>query len=246
MYKKSLTKSSKSKLGAARKQQPKNPRMNVSSVSVRCVKDMPYCDSFILGSSFSTSVTSFNILDALGSSTGLLQAFPQHSTPVTYNNAGTVAYRLRTKIVIDFIEFDFRMIGSQSTTLVAADLYNTIRWALYLEGPQSGVGSSLSYLTSVIGGTIIQDKMKVYHDQQYPLVSQAFDTVNSDNVPNVKTGFLKFPIHESFTFFSTTTTGVGAPWLSADKTIVLDVVSDSSIIPSPTFGYNARIFFRFM
>jgi len=207
---------------------------------------MPYCDSFITGSSFSTSVTSFNILDALGSSTGLLQAFPQRATPVTYNNAGTVAYRLRTKLLVKFIEFEFRMIGSQSTTLVAADLYNTIRWALYLEGPQSGVGSSLSYLTSVIGGTIIQDKLKVYHDQQYSLVSQAFDTVNSDNVPNLKTGFLKFPINEKFTFFSTTTTGVGAPWLSADRTIVLDVVSDSSIIPSPTFGYNARIFFEYI
>jgi len=207
---------------------------------------MPYADSFVTGSSSSTSVTSYNILDAIGSSTGLLQQFPQRGTPVSYNNAGTVAYRLRTRILIKWIEFEFKMIGSQSTTLVTADLYNVIRWALYLEGPQSGVGSSLSYLTSTIGGTIIQDKLKIYHDQQYTLVSQAFDTVNADNVPNVKTGFIKFPINENFTFFSTTTTGVGAVWLSADRTIVLDVVSDSSILPSPTFGYNARIFFEYI
>lgn len=206
----------------------------------RYVGDMAYVD-YMVSSNPSTSITSYGLLVNIWTSTGLLQQFPAHSTPA-YQNGN---FLLRQRLLITHMEADIEMIGSQSNTIAAADLFNQIRFAIWrAEAPVQQAPNA--YLTGVVTGPNITDVAHVYCDNTIPLPSQAFDSSSNYNVPMVRHMSLLIPVNHYFTFYSTTASGSGSAWHNEEGNIYLDVVSDSSVSPNPSFNFNIRVFFKFM
>jgi len=175
------------------------------------------------------------------SSSGLLQTFPAHADPI-YENA--VGVRLRQTLHLKFIEFDAEFVGSQSNTIVASDLYNNMRIAVFRTG-ETYQSANLNYVTSILS-TDIRDVQKVYYDEVIPLPSVAFDTANNTNVPNVKIRSIRIPINLKLSFFSSNASGAGAAWETRESDLVINVVSDSAVAPNPTIQFNSRLWFEYV
>lgn len=192
------------------------------------------------GLGVTTAVQTLRLFNAVQQ---LLSAFPSHATPISQNIAGTLVPGLRTTVHITHLEVDITMVGSQSNVVLVGDLYNFIRFAYYVEGvPYDGTGltSPTSYLTGVVSGTNIRDVDKVLCDQRRSLSVQAY--AGTQLVPQTVTFTMRIPIKRSFLFFST---NAGyTQWSTRQGNMLLDVVSDSSINPNPTFSHNTRIFFE--
>jgi hypothetical protein len=151
---------------------------------------------------------------------------------------------LRQKIWISHIELRTQFVGAQATVVAAADMYNSIRLALYLSGP-SYKESSAPYLTSVIGGGTLDDIKQIYVDKVVSLPSQAIDNVSGYNVPQVHNHFQQIKINRYFDWYSLTPTGT-ADWETVANDLLIDVISDSSVAPHPTVEWSARIFFTYV
>lgn len=189
----------------------------------------------------STGATSFTLLDPILAASGILQAFPAHSTPVYQNGV----LRLRTRIRIRRVEMRFIVVGAVSNAVLAADLYNTLRYAVYKTGIDYS-GTSTPYLNAVIGGTTLQDVNKVYFDKTDALPSQAYDTTITTPTPQVLTWDIYFEPHVILDCFSSNATGAGAAWDTNGTDIMFDHVSDSNLVPHPTIGFNARFIIDFL
>lgn len=200
----------------------------------------PVCD-FNISTSVSTSVTNLYPLDALLGSAGILQAYPQRSTPVYMN--GT--YRLRTRIHISRIEFRLIFVGAVSNAVLAADLYNTIRAAMHLSGTDySALGAD--YLAAVNQGTNITDCKRIYFDRVLALPSQAYDVTITTPTPQVLTWSGYFEPNLPLDCFSTNATGSGAAWDTNGLDIDMEFVSDSSLAPHPSVSGSVRLVFEYM
>lgn len=199
----------------------------------------PYAD-FQLGiTGYTTSVSTYTMLDPLSAASGILQAFPQHATPVY--QAGT--FRLKTKVRITRFEFTFDLAGSQSNTLVPADLYNYMRIAVIKTG-KTYANSNINYLTSVHGGTNLQDVQQILADKIFGLTSQAFDTTNY-NAPQLDSWRFSIDCDWITVFYSTNATGVGAAWENQEGDLMVELVSDSTLAPNPVSTVHCRVFFDF-
>lgn len=201
----------------------------------------PVCDYTSISTSISTTIQNYFPLDALLGSTGVLQAYPQHATPVYM--AGV--YRLRTRILIRRIEFRFVIAGAVSNAVVQADLYNTFRVAFHLSGTDyTDLGTD--YLTSVAGGTNLTDVKRIYFDKTFSLPSQAYDTTITTPTPQIRNWEGFFEPNLMLDCFSTTATGAGAPWNTNGLDLDLEAVSDSSLAPHPFFQGNVRLIFEYI
>lgn len=196
---------------------------------------------FNYGASSTTTTVSASLLDDLLSNTGILQAYPQHATPVYYNGN----YRLRTKIVIDRIEVRATIVGAVSNALLAADLYNTLRLAIYKTGV-SYSDTSTAYLNGVTSGTTVTDVKKVYLDKTWALPSQAYDSTITTATPQVLCAEYYFEPHFELDVFSLNATGLGVAWDSNGVDLMFDHVSDSSIAPHPTISMTVRSIFHYV
>jgi len=187
-----------------------------------------------------TTVQTFKLFNAVQQ---LLTAFPAHGTPTVYNNNGTSVLGVRVEVIVTHLECEISIVGSQSNIVVAGDLFNFMRFAYYLEGPEyDGTGGSTptSYLTGVTSGTNITDVMRVLKDTKVPLSVQAY--AGAYIVPQTKSIFYRIPVNQKFVFFSAN--GTYTQWKTDKGNLLLDVVSDSSATPNPTFTHNTRIFFK--
>lgn len=218
-------------------------RKESSLMLSRSVPTLPFVDAPDLLVTVSTTVQTLKLFNALQQ---ILTAFPQHATPTVTNLAGTNTPGLRTRIRIHHIDVDLTVVGAQSTTLLSGDLYNTLRYAYVVDGkPYDGSGFTVpsAYLTSIVGGTNITDVIRVPRDEKISLSSTAYDSANGYNVPRVVNKAFRLPIDRSFVFYSTNPTYTS--WSTENCSIFLDIVSDSSVTPHPTFSHNSRIFFTF-
>jgi len=206
----------------------------------RCLDSSPFVDQ-VYSVSVSSTTTSSSLLNELASATGLLQQYPQHADPVY--EAG-IGFRLRQTLHLKFMELDFQAVGSQGNALVSGDLFNTMRVAVFLVG-ETYLSANLNYLTSIVQ-TDIRDVKHVYLDHLMDLPSQAYDTVSTTNVPQVITKQLLIPINKRISFYSTSASGGGATWESREDDIVVNVVSDSGVVPNPTFNSVFRLWFEFV
>lgn len=200
---------------------------------------LPVTD-FNFSNTVSTSITQLYPLDALLGSGGILQAFPQHATPVFMNGV----YRLRTRIFLKRIEARFIFVGAVSNAVLAADLYNTVRVALHLSGTDySSTGAD--YLTGTTTGTNITDCKRIYFDRTVALPSQAYDTTITTPTPQVVTWEVYFDPNLSIDCFSTNATGAGAAWDTNGLDLDLEFVSDSSISPHPSVLGTMRLIYEY-
>jgi len=223
----------------------KNTGKQTKAVGVRegrLLWKIPFTDQNSVGTPVSTSTTTLSLFTEMASATGLFQAFPQHASP--FFEGGSIGFRLRQAIRIRTIEADLVYVGAQSNVLALGDLYNTVRLAVYESG-ETYQSSSLTYASSVVTSDV-RDVTKVFHDEMVPLPTQAFDSVNSYNVPQVLTKRYQIPINQTYVFFSQNPTGAGVAWETTAKDILLEIVSDSSAPPHPTVIYNFRVWFEYV
>ncbi len=202
------------------------------------VLQIPFVDYQLSGSS-TTSVGASSILLSMFN---VLAQYPQHSSGNFVS--GGAGYGLRQRLFLEFIEMRITFTGSQATVLAAADLYNSIRYALVRTGPPFSHTVS-PYLQGMNVGTVIEDVEHVYEDKTIPLPTQAFDTVNMYNVPQVITIAKKVPLNLPIDWFTSDPTGTTG-WDTRSKNLYFNHVSDSSLTPHPFIDACFRIFFRFV
>lgn len=191
--------------------------------------------------STSTSVNQLSLLNNLLSNAGLMNSFAQFGTPVMYGPSGTIRTRVKLKLIK--LEFNMRTVGSQSNTIASADLFNTMRYVVYITGET--FQSTVQYaLANVDSGLNTLDIERVLIDKVDCLPSQAFDTVSNYNVPDMKYKKYVIPLNFDLEVFSSTAPGTAGTWETRERDINLELVSDSSAAPNPQYFYNARIFFK--
>jgi hypothetical protein len=142
------------------------------------------------------------------------------------------------------MELRVQIVGAQATAILPADLYNSVRYAVYKTG-RNFSDLSYAYLSGVVNHGILDDVTAIYVDETVSLPTQAFDATSGYNVPQVVNKFHRIPLNLMLDFYSLTAAGTGS-WDTVKEDILIDRVSDSSITPHPSVSYNARIFFRFM
>jgi len=204
------------------------------------VLDCPYWD-FNFSNATSTTVFNFNPLDGLLANNGILQAYPQHAEGQFAN--GTL--RLRQRIRLERCELRTQFIGAVSNALLAADLYNTFRFVMYVSKSEYSNTASV-YLNSTMGGTSTIDVAAVYVDKTVSLPSQAYDTTITTATPQVINWEVSFNPGLTLTCFSTTATGSGVAWDTEEKNVCMSLVSDSSVAPHPFMAGTVRFFFTYL
>lgn len=185
-----------------------------------------------------TSVLQYTLLYGLLGTSGLLSTYPQHAKP-TFR---TGAKGLRQRIRLTAMEFTFYLVGSQGNLVLGSDVYNTIRLAVF-DTKVNYTTLSVDYLTGVLTGTNLQETNHVYHDQIYPLMTQAWSPA-SDTSPGVKSGRLLVRLNKIVDCFSIDS--AGTTWDTNGYDLILNVVSDSSITPHPSYTVHSRIWFDWM
>jgi hypothetical protein len=190
--------------------------------------------------SVNNSAVQYSLLYNLCAANGLLQAFPQHASPYVSGSVNG----LRQRIYLRRLEFRYRVVGCQSSTLAAGDIYNTMRVAVVRTGFNYSAVNPL-YLNSVVIGSNLNTVQHVYFDKTFDLPSLAFSTGNY-NSPSVVTGLATYNINRYLTVYSGNATGSGVAWDTDSQDYVINCVSDSTLTPHPTLEYSARFFFEYV
>lgn len=193
---------------------------------------------------FASSVTStgvqYSILDPLKNN--LLLYFQTLWEPSLLGWSPGVRI-LNAKLRIEHIDVRIIFTGAQSTTLLAGDLFNSIRHVLYLTG-NSPLDAQPVPLNNISEFLDVRDVKKVYTDQVIPLPSQAFDTVNSYNVPQVVQRTYRLKVNRQFTWWTSDPTGASG-WDTREGNINCALVSDSLVSPHPTVEYRLRVYYSY-
>jgi hypothetical protein len=170
----------------------------------------------------------------------LLAQYPQYATPTGDTGFG---FRLRQKIVITRFEVRIIIVGAQSNVLLSADLYNTVRVSLIKSGPNYST-ANINYLTSVLAHGVLADTREVFVDRTFPLPTQAFNTANSYNIPQVLEETFAFNTRCVLNWYSTNS--AGSSWDTEAYDIKLELVSDSSATPHPQVSVAVRMFYSWI
>jgi len=191
--------------------------------------------SFGVGTSIVVLATPFDPL--LKASTGQLATYPSVMEP--YMAGLSAVYDFKGKVRVERLLITLNLVGSQSNTIAAGDLYNRVRVIL--------IYTNSNYLGTVAFNTFTIDTQpdmrdaQILYDQVHNLPSQAFDTVNSYNVPQCKT--LKINAYQNRNFELFSTQG-GATWDTRRGNYILYIVSDSAVAPNPLVSGSTRLLYR--
>jgi hypothetical protein len=193
---------------------------------------LQYVDTIVNGTVTTTGVTG----SLLANLAALYASFPQSTTPVMIN--GTAQWV--SAVTVTHIDIQWKFVGSQETTLVNADLYNTMRGIVYYTDNHTGE-APVSPLVGTDQQLDLQDVAEIYCDHNKVLPSQASES--AVNVPDLWIGRVQRPVNRAFDWYTTVAAGT-SNWFTRRGDIYYAVISDSSIIPSPTFFLSARVFFQ--
>lgn len=186
-----------------------------------------------------SSTTTLFLMDPLLSSTGLMAQYPQ-SAKGYYNGTN---FALRTAIIVRRIEFRAYLTGAQSSTLLAGDLFNYLRYGFYKTGAQYSDSTEQYLGNGVFGGTDPDDVKRVYLDKTETLSSTAFNTTTGFNVPQTRVREWTICPNDVFKIYSTNATGSTA-WNTLADNYRMDICSDSTLTPHPNFKIVIRFFFE--
>lgn len=217
------------------------PQQTTLNILRPVVLDVPYFD-FNFSVSPTTTVAVLDPLDGLLGAGGLLQGYPQHAEGQFSNGV----FRLRQRIRLLRCEIRSVFIGAVSNAVLAADLYNNVRCAMYVAGEDYSTPTPPVYLNGVSSGTSTLDIKGVYFDKTVSLPSQAYDSTITTPTPQVKNWECSFDPKLTLICYSTTPTGGGAAWDTEERDLILAHVSDSSVAPHPTWTGTVRMFFDYV
>jgi len=193
---------------------------------------------------FSASITStpldYKITDPIR--TQILPSFPSLWRPSLVGWSPGVK-KINAKIRLDRMDVRILATGAQSTTLLAGDLYNSIRLCVYKTGnsPLDTQPTPLSNITEFLNLT---DVTKVYVDRVIALPSQAFDSVNSYNVPQVVQQTFSVPLGFELDWFTNTANGSDG-WDTRKDGLDCSFVSDSTVSPHPNLEFRVRLYYSY-
>jgi hypothetical protein len=200
------------------------------------------CDQLQSLVNIDSTIYSESLLTSLCSNTGLLQSYPQHCTP---QSKGDGAFRLAARLRLHYIEMQLRYVGAQSNTLLSGDLFNSVRVTIFKTG-DSYQSIPITTLQGLNNGLDMRDVEKVYYDKIVDLPSTAFDSTNGYNVPCVKNHKFEIPLNFDLYCFSTNSVGTGGIFETKRNDIMIEITSDSSVIPHPQISYASRLYFSYM
>lgn len=195
---------------------------------------------FGFANSISTGGVQYSILDPLKNN--LLLYFQTLWEPSLVGWSPGVRV-LNAKIRVESIDLRAVFTGAQSTTLLAGDLFNSIRHVLYLTG-NSPLDVQPTPLTNLTEFLDVRDVVKVYTDQVIPLPTQAFDTVNQYNVPQVVQRTYRLKVNRQFTWWTSDPSGASG-WDTREGNINCSFISDSTVSPHPTVEYRLRVYYSY-
>lgn len=201
------------------------------------VRSTPFCDLTITNNAATTSSTEFSILAPLIS---VMAGNLQITKPITWGG-GNVRYT--AGVHVHGVLVKVRTIGAQSNTLLAGDLYNSVRIIIY----QSG--STYADAPDGLGGGVDQwynpsDAVKLHYDHTFNLPTQAYDTASAYNVPQVLGDQLYIPMNTRFDFFSLNSSG--STWDTKKGDLLVIFVSDSGVTPHPSVNISCRLYYDFV
>jgi len=196
-----------------------------------------YIDSRYSVTVGTTTGSGYRLLEPLMGPSGLLITYPQLCRVAAGGSIATPKWF--KSIMVTGIEYQLNLVGAQSNTLIAADLYNRVRIVIW--------DTKFSFSASVIaqwdidGLTDWTRASKLLLDQTVGLGAQAFDSANY-NVPGTSNlrGFI--PYRHRFDIKSTTTVGGLPTVLDTDEdNLLFGIVSDSALVPHPSMTGTIRV-----
>lgn len=148
---------------------------------------------------------------------------------------------LNARIKLQHADIRVLSTGAQSNALLAGDLYNSIRYVMYLTGNSvlDVQPSPMSNLTEFLS---LQDIERVYTDKLVPLPSQAFDTSNNYNVPQVTQRTFTIPMNLTLDWFTSDATGATG-WDTRKYNVLMQTLSDSTVSPHPSIEFRVRLYY---
>lgn len=188
-----------------------------------------------------TTAVQYTVLAPLLSSTGLLQQFPQHAKPYVRNGN----FGLRQRLRITHCEMIYQVTGAQSNAILSADIYNSVRVAVFQSGVDYLNTNSL-YLTGVIAGPRPDQVTRVFYDKLHACQTHAWNGASGYNSPGVVMVKERFSVNMVIDCSSTNASGSGADWQTDGKDLMINFVSDSAAIPHPTVTVSLRLYFEFL
>jgi len=207
------------------------------AISSFASKGTPYYDYIQSGTSITSAAGTYSLLTPLIGPTGIFATNLQITKPVIYGG-GTVRYTAAVKL--HGMVARIKMVGSQSSTIAAGDLYNVVRTSLYWTG-ESYQSASLTYANNVDNNGVQLDVLQIMHDHTFDLPTRAYDVLSNYNVPDVQTLYFYVPLSKQLDCF--TTTGTGTVWDTKRFDLLLDMVSDSVVTPNPQASVSFRVYY---
>jgi len=197
-----------------------------------------YIDSAFSAQQITATTSVYNILDTVR--TVLLPNYQIGWRPVINSNGSRALY---AKMTIPFIDISLIFTGAQSTTLLPGDLFNSIRFCIVKVGSKASI-SVPQVLLSLTNFPELEFVEKLFIDNIVPLPTQAFDTVNSYNVPQVVRKQFRLMLGEQLDWFTQTGSGL-SNWDTKKTSFALQFVSDSTVSPHPTIDLQWRVYYKF-
>lgn len=226
----------------ARKHNPQSTKKRKCIVNItnnaprRPVHD--YIDTKYTAQSITTTATVLNLLDTARNI--LLPNYQIGWRPIVNTDGNRSLY---AKMSVPFIDFAITFTGAQSTTLLAGDLFNSIRFCIIKLGTKTST-TIPAILPSLTDFPELQVLDKLYIDSIVPLPTQAFDSANSYNVPQVIRKQFRLLLGEQLDWYTETGSGL-SNWDTKKNSFAVQFVSDSTVSPHPTVDIQWRLYYKF-
>lgn len=200
----------------------------------------PYFDLNFVGGVTNT-VARTSLLGPLLANGGILASFPQITTPVYSGTSIDFFAKVRIKSIMASVNFR----GSEGTALLAADLYNQVRAALWTTGVVYSVNpvEPLESQTHMWPNNV--DLQEMLLDVKYDLPSVSFEPSTRYNAPYMRTYRVHIPVNRTFDCVTQTNTGTN-DWDTKDGNIWFSIVSDSTTSPHPEMTCAFRVFYELL
>jgi len=171
--------------------------------------------------------------------TNILAAFPQTTIPVIQGT--TVTWYQEIRITDILVSID--VIGSQSNTIVAGDLFNRLRSYLFWTGKSYSTTNVNPASASSYGSwPLMQDVDRILLDINFDLPSVSFDSTSATNTPMVRTYRARLPVNRTLECFTSVAAGTSG-WDTKEYDLIVAHQSDSSVLPNPQIIYNLRCYY---
>lgn len=210
----------------------------VTPIRYKIPTGLPYYDINFTGT-VNNIISTTSLLGPLLSPTGILASFPQISTPVYSGSSIDFYCKIHVKAILISIAFH----GAEGTALLAADIYNEVRTALWTTGVVYSISPVEALETDVHQWPNTVDMQDMLLDLKFDLPSISFEPSTRYNAPSLRTYRMLVPVNRTFDCVTQSNTGTTG-WDTKDGNILFSAVTDSTASPHPIMYSNSRVFYE--